>query len=175
MRGLDRFKLFVECVKLDGRNKTLRTKQARLVRVRNNRSLDTDGTPKSGNERSVPLSKAMMDSLAEHVGGDRKTGYVFATSTGSAIGLRNASRALDAIFVKAGVQRKGLGWHSFRRYRATALAKAGVPEAHRLAWMGHADVDIDNIYIDTDEAEYERAMVEKSATGSITDLSRGKK
>jgi hypothetical protein len=41
--------------------------------------------------------------------------------------------------------------------------------------MGHADVDMDNIYIDTDEAQYERAMVEKSATGLITDLSHGRK
>lgn len=100
---------------------------------------------------------------------------MFQTAAGTAIGLRNASRALDAIFIKAGIQRSGLGWHSFRRFRATSLAKAGVPEAHRLAWMGHADVDMDNIYIDTDEAQYERAMVEKSATGLITDLSHGRK
>ena len=41
-----------------------------------------------------------------------------------------------------------------------------MPEAHRLQWMGHADVDVDvdNGYVDTDEEEYQKAMVDKAGT-----------
>ena len=39
-----------------------------------------------------------------------------------------------------------------------------MPEAHRLQCMGHADVDVDNGYVDTDEEEYQKAMVDKAGT-----------
>ena len=117
----------------------------------------------SGKEREMPVSKNVLDMIATHLG-DRKTGYVFQTGNATAIGLRNASRLLDSVLEDAEIKRPGLGWHSFRRYRATALAKAGVPEAHRLQWMGHADVDVDNGYVDTAEESFQRQMVEKAST-----------
>jgi integrase len=133
------------------------------LRICNNRSLDQDADPKSGHERLVPVSKVVLDLIRDHIN-DRKSGYVVCTGNGNAIGLRNANRLLDGVTEELNIKRPGLGWHSFRRYRATQLAKAGVPEAHRLQWMGHADVDVDNGYVDTDEEEYQRQMIEKSGT-----------
>jgi integrase len=141
------------------------------LRIRNNRSLDTDSDPKSGHERQMPIPKAVVTMLREYVG-NRTDGYVFRTSTGTAIGLRNASRLLDEILDDAGIKRPGLGWHSFRRYRATELAKAGIPEAHRLQWMGHADVDVDNGYVDTDEEAYQQAMIEKLYQRNVSQVKK---
>ena len=133
------------------------------LRVCNNRSLDQDADPKSGHERIVPVSSTVLDLINSHIG-NRKSGYVVCTGNATAIGLRNANRLLDGILEALKIKRPGLGWHSFRRYRATQLAKAGVPEAHRLQWMGHADVDVENSYVDTDEEEYQRTMLEKAGT-----------
>jgi integrase len=133
------------------------------LRVRNNRSLDQDTDPKSGHERQMPIPKAVADLLRTFLG-ERKEGYVFQTKNGTAMGLRNANRLLDRVLEQSGIKRHGLGWHSFRRYRATELAKAGVPEAHRLQWMGHADVDVDNSYVDTDEEAFQQQMVEKASS-----------
>jgi len=133
------------------------------LRIRNNRSMDQDTDPKSGQERRMPVSQAVIGLLRRFIG-TRSSGYVFLSENGTPIGLRNASRLLDGVLEASGVKRHGLGWHSFRRYRATQLAKAGVPEAHRLQWMGHADVDVDNGYVDTDEEAFQRQMVEKAGT-----------
>lgn len=137
------------------------------LRITNNRSLDEDTTPKGKGPddppRQVPVSQTVIDLLRTHLNG-RKEGYVFQTSNGTAIGLRNASRLLDTILEDAEIKRAGLGWHSFRRYRATALSKAGVPEGYRLKWMGHADVDVDNLYLDTDEEDFQRRKVQQAST-----------
>lgn len=133
------------------------------LRIRNNRSLDTDTDPKSGHERQMPIASSVVALLSTYLAG-RKDRYVFQTKNGTAIGLRNANRILDSVLAEVGIKRPGLGWHSFRRYRATELAKAGVPEAHRLQWMGHADVDVDNGYVDTDEEAFQRQMVEKASS-----------
>jgi hypothetical protein len=73
--------------------------------------------PKSGDEkleRQTPIPQSVMNLLRDYVG-DRKSGSVFRTANGRAIGLRDASRLMAGILKRAGIHRPGLGWHGFRR------------------------------------------------------------
>jgi integrase len=143
--------------------------------VQNARSFDgQDDTPKSGKKRQTPISKRVADMLRTHLAG-RKSGYVFLSKArtyykgtpqekvigGGAIGLREASDGLDILLKAAGMKRPGLGWHSFRRYRAEELNRIGVPSLTVMAWLGWADVKTMNRYLNPTEPVYAAQMVEK--------------
>lgn len=142
--------------------------------VRNSRCLDRDALPKSGQERQTPISKATAEMLREVIG-TRKTGYLFQNRKGGAILLREASTRLEAILKKANAKRPGIGWHSFRRYAASRLQQAGCNPVYIQAWLGWADSDTADGYVDTTQQEFMAAMIEKAGSDLSQDLSQGGK
>jgi integrase len=149
-----------------------------VIHVRNARALGKDGSPKSGKERTTPVSKAELEMLREHLG-TRREGYVFLTPLrtfrnrktgisrpvgGGPVGLSEASLSFDIILKKAGLKRPGLSWHALRRARATALLQAGCSMAHLRSWLGWSDDLTAEGYINVSEATYAAAMVEKAST-----------
>lgn len=75
---------------------------------------------------TVPLIPRVHHAVLVHIG-DRKTGPVFATSSGRSMAANYAWRTLTALAVEAGVQDKRIGCHAFRRTFITGSLDAGVP------------------------------------------------
>ena len=77
--------------------------------------------------------------------GDRKSGFLFQTSTGLPMSQRNIARdSLHPILKKIG--RESAGFHTFRRFRESILQMS---EARTLLidfWMGHANREMSGRY-----------------------------
>jgi integrase len=152
--------------------------EAGVIHVRNARSMEKDSSPKSGKERSTPISRAVLAMLKEHLNG-RTEGYVFQSPVrpyhdpktgitrqvgGRAVGLNEASLSFDKLLVKAGLKKPGLSWHALRRARATSLLQAGCSMAHLRSWLGWSDDEVAFGYVNVSEAAYAAQMVEKAST-----------
>jgi integrase len=86
--------------------------------------------PKTPNAiRIVDVPETLARVLWEYSTG--KSGYLFATATGRPLLARNVLRVLHGTG-------KRVGFHAFRRYRASVLRKAQVPEDLITLWLGHA-------------------------------------
>jgi len=68
-----------------------------------------------------------------------KSGYLFATSSGTPLGQRNVLRALHAIGKK-------IDLHSFRRFRTETLRRARVPKDLTTLWLGHSKKTVTDFY-----------------------------
>lgn len=112
--------LKVEDISPDGRVISIR----RAVWCGREQSAKTDNAV-----REIDVPVALGEMLRNHVAG--RTGYVFTTRLGRPLSQRNLLRVLHA------VARKG-GFHAFRRFRASVLRKARVPEDLVRLWLGHA-------------------------------------
>ena len=84
--------------------------------------------------------------------GDRKAGFVFCTSTGTALSASNVlgtgerARGLHPILDAIGLSRAG--FHAFRRFRISWVRRNHVPEDLLRFWAGHADTSITHKYAD---------------------------
>jgi integrase len=86
--------------------------------------------PKTPNAiRIVDVPETLARVLWEYSSG--KSGYLFATATGLPLLARNVLRVLHGTG-------KRVGFHAFRRFRASVLRKAQVPEDLITLWLGHA-------------------------------------
>ena len=88
--------------------------------------------------REVDLAEPLARLLQDEIAG--KEGYLFATSTGTALQQRNALGWLH--------EAKRVGFHAFRRFRTENLRRARVPEDLIRLWLGHAKPTITDLYAD---------------------------
>jgi integrase len=97
--------------------------------------------------------------------GDRTTGFVFGNAKGKPLAQSNVLRrylhpVLEALKVPKA------GFHSFRRFRATHLAKGRVPESLKKFWMGHSESNQTEEYVKFfDEVEYRRQVADSIGLG----------
>jgi len=86
--------------------------------------------------------------------GDRKSGYIFCTSSGKPLGQSNVLRRyLHPVLKRLGIKR--CGFHAFRRFRNTYLRNyTSCPNGLRNFWLGWSDKDMSDHYdkIREDEA-----------------------
>jgi len=50
------------------------------------------------------------------------------------------------LLTKLGLYEKGMGWHSFKRFRNTWLRKQRVQEDIRLHWLAHQPKEMSEVY-----------------------------
>ena len=96
-------------------------------------------SPKSKNgRREVNIEPALVQMLAGHLG-DRKSGRVFATRSGTPFCKSNVRRKLNQILSKLNLPPAGL--HAFRHGRVSMLRASGTPDELVKDWVGHSSLN----------------------------------
>jgi integrase len=119
----------------------------RIVHVRRNFTYGSEGVPKSGRVRSVPLidqAAKALDGLSrrEHFTGTDD--HVFASPTGGVIDESALRRRYYEAVDRAGLKR--ITFHSLRHVFGTIAVQA-FPLTDVKAYMGHADIQTTMVYV----------------------------
>jgi integrase len=94
--------------------------------------------------REIDMTESVTAVLRGFIG-DRRSGLLFKTKTGRALGQSNiVRRHLHPLLRSLGVPQTG--FHAFRRFRATWLRKQGALEDLVKLWLGHAETSITDGY-----------------------------
>jgi integrase len=94
--------------------------------------------------RDVDLCIELSEMLKRYVG-ERKTGLLFASSSGRALRQSNIlRRSLHPLLAELKVELQG--FHGFRRFRTTHLRRSVVPEDLTRFWIGHSDKTVTDGY-----------------------------
>lgn len=115
--------------------------------------------------REIPLNKAVLEALEEHLKWQEKdkklngyrTDYLFTTNTGELYDRHNIEHSLDKYYDKLGITHRGL--HTYRRTFCTNLCRAGVPIQVASRLMGHAGItDTARYYVNVPSKEKMEAV-----------------
>jgi integrase len=122
-------------------------------------------SPKTRNGyREVDLSSNISEMLEQFIG-DRETGFVFRTASGSPLAQSNVLRR-DLHPTLAKLKLEKAGFHSFRRFRVTHLRKRGTPEDLLRFWIGHGDKTVTDRYAKLkQDIDYRKDVAERVGTG----------
>jgi integrase len=114
--------------------------------------------------RVVDVPGAVASLLKAYIA-DRKDGFVFATRNGHAILQSNLlRRKLHPLLRELKIKR--VGFHSFRRFRATWLDMSGAPESFIKHALGHANKTVTDKYKKSySNPVWRKEIVEKVGTG----------
>jgi len=114
--------------------------------------------------REVDLPQPIAAVLENFING-RKSGFIFRTETGSALGQSNVlRRSLHPIL--AGMGREKAGFHCFRRFRVTHLRKQGTQEDLLRFWIGHGSKTVTDVYAKLcEEVAFRKAQAERVGIG----------
>ena len=93
--------------------------------------------------RVVNIEPVLVAMLAAHLG-DRKSGRVFETSTGTPFCKSNVRRKLNQILKELNLKPAGL--HAFRHGRVSVLQANGVPGDLLKEWIGHTNLQTTSLY-----------------------------
>ncbi|WP_295695835.1 site-specific integrase, partial [Lapillicoccus sp.] len=140
------------------------------------------GTPKSHQQRSVPVPRSLVDDLAVHMAGKAPDEYVFTSPTGSVLRLMNfRRRCFDRAAVVAGLE--GLTPHELRHTAASLAVSAGANVKSVQRMLGHAsaamtldvysglfDDDLDAVAERLDEAAAFARVPRVCPEASVADL-----
>jgi integrase len=95
--------------------------------------------------REVDLHPAVAEYLRKYV--SHKTGLIFQTKSGTPHLYHNLeTRWLNPRLSTLGLDEKGMGWHSFKRFRNTWLRKQRVLEDYRMYWLAHKPKEMGEVY-----------------------------
>lgn len=95
--------------------------------------------------REVDLHPDVATYLQRYISG--KIGLIFHTQHGTPHLYHNLeTRWLNPRLSALGLDEKGMGWHSFKRYRNTWLRKQRVLEDLRKFWLAHKPDDMGEVY-----------------------------
>ena len=109
----------------------------RILQVRRSIWRGQEQEPKTSNAmRIIDIPEVLASKLRDYV--VSIDGLLFATADGKPLQQRNVLRVLHV--------RKHVGFHAFRRFRLTWLRKNGVPKDLERFWMGHAPVEVGDLY-----------------------------
>ena len=122
-------------------------------------------SPKTRNGiREVDLAAPVAAMLENFIGG-RRTGFIFRTSTGSALAQSNVLRRSLHLILES-MKREKAGFHSFRRFRVTHLRKQGTPEDLLRFWIGHGDKTVTDRYAKLrEDVAFRKAHAERVGIG----------
>jgi integrase len=96
-------------------------------------------------KREIDLHPDIAEFLRKYTAG--KTGLLFHTANGTPHLYGNLSdRWLTPRLVKMGLDEKGMGWHSFKRFRKTWLRGNRCLEDINNSWMAHAPQTMSELY-----------------------------
>jgi integrase len=87
--------------------------------------------------REVNIEPALIQMLEQHLG-ERKSGRVFQTNTGTPLSKDNVRRKLHSVLLALGLKKGGL--HAFRHGRVSILQTNGVPGDLVKEWVGHSSL-----------------------------------
>ena len=130
----------------------------RMLYVRRSIWCGKEQLPKTPNAvRVVDVAEPLARLLRDEIAG--KEGYLFATSTGTALQQRNALGWLH--------EAKRVGFHAFRRFRTETLRRARVPEDLIRLWLGHAKPTVTDLYADglKNDAAWRTEWCERAGLG----------
>jgi integrase len=114
--------------------------------------------------REVDLTLEINGMLKTFLG-DRETGFIFRTSSGSPLHQSNVLRR-NLHPILAGIGREKAGFHSFRRFRVTHLRKQGTPEDLLRFWIGHGDKTVTDRYAKLcEDVAFRKAQAERVGIG----------
>ncbi len=119
----------------------------------------SNGTTKDRDERFVPIHPKIADLLAEYTRGD---GLVLP-------GLNQTSlmRHLKELCAEYGFENpKKYKLHSFRHYFASMCANHGVAHRKALAWLGHSNSDMLDLYYHLHDDDSMQTMAELAKSSS---------
>lgn len=94
-------------------------------------------------KRPIDIEPAIAAMLADHIG-DRKSGRVFRTRTGTTFSKSNVRRKLHQL-LKC-LKLKPAGLHAFRHGRVSMLQANGVPGDLVTLWVGHSNLQTTSRY-----------------------------
>lgn len=120
-------------------------------------------TPKSGNARSLPMSRAVATTLAKLAQRDRWAGdddLVFPGATGTFMDASALSRRYKAALKRAGLRE--LRFHDLRHTFGTQAVARGATLVQVQAWMGHADIQTTMAYQHYAAADDEADLLDRA-------------
>jgi integrase len=119
-------------------------------------------------KREVDLHPKVAEFLQRYMGG--KSGLLFSTAAKTPHMYSNLEdRWLTPRLVKMGLDEKGMGWHSFRRFRKTWLRGQRCLEDINNFWMAHKPQTMSEVYSHLHE-ELEMRLAEAERVGYGFDL-----
>ena len=121
--------------------------------------------PKTKNaHRDVDISPGLSTALSSFIG-SRTDGFLFANQRNRPLLQTNIlKRSLHPLLKTLGIPR--MGFHAFRRFRATFLTKSRVPDSLVRFWMGHSNKSITDEYVKLfEEVDYRRGIADSIGLG----------
>jgi len=118
-----------------------------LIRVRANFTHGGEGSPKSGQERAVPMMREVAGTLATLSQRERFTtpdDLVFSSQLGGHISPKHLGARYRRALDQAGLRR--LRFHDLRHTFGTHAIRAADPR-EVMEWMGHADLKTTQVYL----------------------------
>ena len=107
--------------------------------------------------------------------GDRKSGFLFETESGKMLSPENLWRDGFATIDRE-MEREGVSFHAFRRFRTETLRRARVPEDLIGLWLGHAPRSVTDIYANglQHDLAWRREWCDRVGLGFSIGLSRAR-
>jgi integrase len=138
------------------------------IRVRQSVWRGSVQPPKTANAiRDIDVPAALAESLKAFIG-NRTSGFLFQSKSGKPLTQRNVLRdGFENIRKVLNLERDGLGFHSFRRFRAAHLRKSRVPWDLEKLWMGHANKSVTDKYAEQlkEDVEWRKEVAEQTGLG----------
>ena len=128
-----------------------------LVNVRKAFSADVVVTPKSGDERSVPLAEPLRAILAEAAQGKKPADRLIADAEGTTPSRQRVYRAFIALQKRLGIA-PTWSFHSLRHGFGTHAARQGASIEAIREMMGHADLASTARYLHASGSDKRRAI-----------------
>jgi integrase len=122
-------------------------------------------TPKTQNAYRVVDLPADVSALLKTYLGDRKSGFIFQSSSGRPLSQTNLlRREFHPLLIGLGIAT--CGFHAFRRFRITHLRQSRCPAGLLKFWSGHADEDMTDHYDRSrEDAVYRRDVAKAMGCG----------
>jgi len=121
--------------------------------------------PKTKNaHRDVDLCPLLANALRSFIG-DRSEGFLFINQRNRPLLQTNIlKRGLHPLLTRLCIPR--MGFHAFRRFRATFLTKSRVPDSLVRFWLGHSNKSITDEYVKLfEEMDYRKGVADSIGLG----------
>ncbi len=128
-----------------------------LINVRKAFSADVVVTPKSGDERAVPLAEPLRAILVEAVIGKKPTDHLVADERGRTPSRQRVYRAFVALQRKLGIS-PTWSFHALRHGFGTHAARQGAPIEAIREMMGHSDIGTTALYLHATASDKRKAI-----------------
>ena len=131
------------------------------LHVRRALSLDTVMEPKSGDERPVPITDDLRDTLKEAVRGKLPRARLVVDEQGRTPRRQEVLRHLKKLLVQVDVQERS--FHALRHYFCTTLVRRGVNVEAVRQLAGHTSLAVTSRYVHANSADLVDAVQKLSA------------